>query len=72
MKDRAPGKMCRLAAPLTEYIPQAVYTAWVAKIKSLIEFLYQWAEFRAGRVTGNLGWGALETNVTTERMSPPI
>lgn len=43
--------------------------AWVGKIRSLTEFLYQRAEFRAGRAAGVLGWGALETKLIPERVT---
>lgn len=49
-----------------------VHTAWVANIKSLTEFMYLGKEFRASIANGNLGWGILETKITTEWVSPAI
>lgn len=69
-KTELPGRCAGLLQLWQDVFPK-VYTAWVAKIKSLCEFLYQRAEFRAGGMTGNLGWVTLGTNLTTERLNLP-
>lgn len=49
-----------------------VYTAWGAKMRSLIEFVYLRKEFKTCRASGNVGWGVLETKVTTKRKNLAI
>lgn len=69
-KTELPGR-CTGLLQLWQSVFPKVYTAWVAKIESLFEFLYQRAEFGAGGMTGNLGWVVLGANLITERLKLP-